>query len=64
MGGIIGTFANMRIADVPAFINQIQGGPVFVVIGCPGFAVVILRDRICDLQLLDGILYIQGFWPT
>ena len=51
----------MRIADVPPFVNQIEGRPVAVVISPPGIAFIVLRNRIGYIQSDEGcfqVIYI------
>ena len=48
----------MNIADVAALVNQVQGGPVAVLVGAPGCAVIVLCYRVRDIQINDGLFQV------
>ena len=41
-----------------AFVNQVQGWPVAVLVGSPCFAVIVLCYRVWDIQVDDGLFQI------
>ena len=54
----ISAFANVNIADVAALVNQVQGRPIAVLVGGPGLAVIVLRNRIGNIQIDEGLFQI------
>ena len=48
----------MGIADVPLLIDQVEGGPVTVVVRPPGFSFVVLGYRVRDIQVDDRLFEI------
>jgi hypothetical protein len=64
----IGPFADMFVADVAVFVDQIAGGPEALLIGPPGLAIVVDGDRIFDAEPDGGIadvvdvFFVRKFW--
>ncbi len=58
---LVSTFANMHVTDVTLFVDEIQRGPVMVLICPPGSAVVILCNCVFDPQAIDRIPHIIKF---
>jgi len=54
----ISAFANVNIADVAALVDQVQGRPVAVLVGCPGDAIIVLRYCVGDIQIDDGLFQV------
>ena len=48
----------MNIANVAAFVNQVQGRPVVVFVSFPGCPIIILSHRICDIKIGDGLFQV------
>ena len=48
----------MNIADVAALVNQVQGGPVAILVGSPGCAVIILCHCTRDIQIDESLFQV------
>src|SRR5512138_402071 len=53
---IICALADMHITNPAPLINEVERGPVHVVVGIPGLAIVVLGDRIKNAILRDRVL--------
>jgi hypothetical protein len=53
-GFLLSTFADMNITNMSLFVNQVQGGPVAIIISAPCSTVIILRHCVFDLILKHG----------
>ena len=49
----------MNISDMAALVNQVQGRPVVVPVGRPGFTVIVLGYRVRDIQFNDGLFQVS-----
>jgi hypothetical protein len=54
LGGIF-ALAEVRDANAASGVDEVLGGPVFVVVRVPGVVVVVLYDRIADTVLADRL---------
>jgi len=48
----------MLVADIALFVDQVKSGPIAVVIGPPGSAIIILCNSVWYMQVFDCILKI------
>ena len=45
----------MLVADIALFIDQVERWSIVVTVSPPGLAIIVLRDRVGDLQAFYGL---------
>ena len=51
----------MNIADLTALVNQVQSGPIAIIVGSPGFSVIILRYCVLHVQIDERLFQVIQF---